>query len=230
MAHQLPSLPYAFDALEPHIDAQTMEIHHGKHHQAYVNNLNTALEGTRTWQAKSVEDLMQGPERGARGDPHRGPQQRRRPRQPLAVLGRSWARTAAASRPAGWPTRSTARSAASTASRSSSTRRRRRRFGSGWAWLVDDGGKLAIESTANQDSPLMEGKTPDPRPRRLGARLLPELPEPPPRLLAAWWNVVNWEAVNEGPVAATLTPTTPGSYDPGVLPLPLGTTNDPGVV
>ena len=80
MPHEVPPLGYAFDALEPHIDAKTMEIHHDKHHAAYVTNLNKALEAQPDLQKKSVEELLRGIERGAGGDPHRGAQPRRRPR------------------------------------------------------------------------------------------------------------------------------------------------------
>ena len=86
MAHTLPPLPYPSDALEPHIDKQTMEIHHGKHHHAYVTNLNAALEKHPELQSKSVEDLLQGINSVPGGHPHGGAQQRRRPREPLDVL------------------------------------------------------------------------------------------------------------------------------------------------
>ncbi len=87
MAHEVPPLPYAYNALEPHIDEQTMRIHHDKHHAAYVNNLNAALEKAPELQQKSVDDLVRGINTRAGRDPHRGPQQRRRPRQPHDVLG-----------------------------------------------------------------------------------------------------------------------------------------------
>ena len=86
MAHTLPPLPYATDALEPHIDAQTMEIHHGKHHNAYVTNLNAALEKAPELADKSLDDLLRDLNERARGDPHRGAQQWRRTLEPLAVL------------------------------------------------------------------------------------------------------------------------------------------------
>ena len=119
MAHSLPPLPYPPDALEPHIDKQTMEIHHGKHHNAYVNNLNAALEKHPELQSKSVEDLLAEHQ-------HACPKTSAPPCATTAAAtrttrcsGRSWARTPAARRPARSPTRSTARSAASTSSRSS---------------------------------------------------------------------------------------------------------------
>ena len=107
MAYTLPPLPYAADALEPHIDKQTMEIHHGKHHNAYVTNLNAALEKHPELQSKSVEDLLKGINTRAGRHPHRGAQQRRRPREPLDVLADHGRRTPAVRRPARSPTRST---------------------------------------------------------------------------------------------------------------------------
>ena len=176
MAFTLPALPYAYDALEPHIDAQTMEIHHGKHHQAYVNNLNAAIEKAPELAGKSLDDLMRGintvPEAVRTAVRNNGGGHWNH-----SLFWQSWARARAASRPASWPTRSRARSAISQSSRSSSRPPATGRFGSGWAWLVNDGGKLSITSTPNQDNPLMEGKNGDPRPRRLGARVLPEVPE-----------------------------------------------------
>ena len=92
MSHQLPPLPYDVAALEPHIDAQTMQIHHGKHHAAYVNNLNAALEKHPELQGKSAEDLIKQPQRGAGGHPHGRAQQRRRPRESHDVLADHGAR------------------------------------------------------------------------------------------------------------------------------------------
>jgi len=158
MAHALPPLPYAFDALEPHIDKQTMEIHHGKHHQAYVNNLNAALEKHPDLQSKSVEDLIRGintvPDdiRTAvrnNGGGHAnhtlfwqimGPKAGGAPSGAIAdALNSSFG---------SFDTFKEQFAKAGVG-----------RFGSGWAWVIDQGGKLAIESTPNQDSPLMEGKT-----------------------------------------------------------------------
>ena len=181
MAHQLPSLPYAFDALEPHIDAQTMQIHHGKHHQAYINNLNAALEAHPDLQAKSVEDLIKDlnalPEAIRTAVRNNGG----------GHANHSLFWTLMAPNAGGAPTGKIADAIANQFGGFDSFKEQfakaaTTRFGSGWAWLVSSSGKLAIESTANQDSPIMEGKKPILGPRRVGARLLPEVPEPPPGL------------------------------------------------
>src|SRR5579884_4052922 len=157
MSHTLPPLPYPFDALEPHIDKLTMEIHHGKHHAAYVANLNAALEKYPELQSKSVEDLLRGissvPEdiRTAvrnNGGGHAnhtmfwqimGPKAGGAPTGPIADAIR-------------------ASFGSFDAFKDQFTKAALGRFGSGWAWVINQNGKLVIESTANQDSPLMEGK------------------------------------------------------------------------
>jgi Fe-Mn family superoxide dismutase len=192
--HELPKLPYAFDALEPHIDAKTMEIHHGKHHQAYVNNLNAALDKHPELKEKKLEDLLRGidqvPEdirtavRNNGGGHHNhslfwtiiGPNAGGAPGGDLA-------------------------SAIDKAFGSFDALKEKvndggaKRFGSGWSWLVVHGGKLEAYSTANQDSPLMEGKTPI-----LGVDVWEhayylKYQNRRPDYLAAWWNVVNWNEV-----------------------------------
>jgi len=195
MAFSLPQLPYAYDALEPHIDARTMEIHHTKHHQAYVNNVNAALEKAPEWQGKSLDDLMRGintvPEavRTAvrnNGGGHwnhsmfwqiMGPNKGGEPSGKLAAGIKS---------AFGDFAKFKEQFAAAAAGR----------FGSGWAWLIDDGsGKLAITSTPNQDNPLMEGKK-----ALLGLDVWEhayylKYQNRRPDYVAAWWNVVNWDAV-----------------------------------
>jgi len=196
MAHALPPLPYAFDALEPHIDKQTMEIHHGKHHQAYVNNLNAALEKHPDLQSKSVEDLIRGintvPDdiRTAvrnNGGGHAnhtlfwqimGPKAGGAPSGAIAdALNSSFG---------SFDTFKEQFAKAGVG-----------RFGSGWAWVIDQGGKLAIESTPNQDSPLMEGKTVvfgiDVWEHAYYLKYQNRRPD----YIGAWWNVVNWDAVNK---------------------------------
>ena len=183
MAFTLPPLPYDYDALEPHIDEQTMQIHHDKHHAAYVNNLNAALEAHPDLQKKTLEELIANLDAVPEGDPHGGAQQRRRPRQPHDVLGDHGAgrREGAGGRARGRDRRRA--SADSTQFKEQFAKAGVGRFGSGWAWLIaDQGGKLEIDSTPNQDTPLMEGKHADPGLRRVGARVLPEVSEPAARL------------------------------------------------
>ena len=195
MAYTLPPLPYAYNALEPHIDARTMEIHHTKHHQAYVNNLNAALEKAPQLEGKSLDDLMKGingvPEavRTAvrnNGGGHwnhsqfwewMGPKRGGEPTGRLADAIKS---------SFGDFTKFKEQFAAAAAGR----------FGSGWAWLIDEGnGKLSITSTPNQDNPLMEGKK-----AILGLDVWEhayylKYQNKRPDYVAAWWNVVNWDAV-----------------------------------
>jgi superoxide dismutase, Fe-Mn family len=195
MAHQLPSLPYAFDALEPHIDAQTMQIHHGKHHQAYINNLNTALEAHPDLQAKSVEDLIKDlnalPEAIRTAVRNNGG----------GHANHSLFWTLLAPNAGGAPTGKAAAAITGAfgsfdAFKEQFAKAATTRFGSGWAWLVSSSGKLAIESTANQDSPIMEGKKPI-----LGLDVWEhayylKYQNRRPDYIAAFWNVVNWDTVN----------------------------------
>ncbi len=194
MPHTLPPLPYDFAALEPHIDAQTMQIHHGKHHQAYVNNLNAALDKHPELHKKTLEELLKGinsvPEdirtavRNNGGGHHNhslfwtvmGPKAGGEPSGKLADA----IKTAFGSH---GKFMEAFASAGTT------------RFGSGWAWLLAGGGKLEIISTANQDSPIMDGKTPI-----LGLDVWEhayylKYQNRRPDYIAAWWNVVDWAAV-----------------------------------
>jgi Fe-Mn family superoxide dismutase len=195
VAYELPALPYGFDALEPHIDAQTMQIHHGKHHQAYVNNLNAALEKAPELQGKPVEDLIRDlnaiPEsiRTAVRNNGGGHANHTLFWQIMGPNG------------GGAPTGAIADAINSSFGGFDSFKEQINkagvgRFGSGWAWLVESGGKLAIESTANQDSPIMEGKKPI-----LGVDVWEhayylKYQNRRPDYLAAWWNTINWGAVN----------------------------------
>ena len=194
MAFTLPPLPYAYDALEPHIDAKTMEIHHSKHHQAYVNNLNAAVEKAPELASKSLDDLMRGintvPEAVRTAVRNNGGGHwnhsffwellaANKGGEPSGALGD--AVTNAFGDFAKFKEQFAA--AATT------------RFGSGWAWLVNDGGKLSITSTPNQDNPLMEGKT-----AILGLDVWEhayylKYQNRRPDYIAAFWNVVNWDAV-----------------------------------
>lgn len=192
--YTLPDLGYGFDALEPHIDARTMEIHHDKHHAAYINNVNKALDGHASLQAKSIEDLVAGladvPEsiRGAvrnNGGGHAnhslfwdimGPNGGGEPKGDLAD---------AISRDLG----------GFDAMKASLNKAGMTRFGSGWAWVVKSGDSLEIMSTANQDSPLTEGKTPI-----LGVDVWEHAyylhyQNRRGDYLSAFWNVVDWQKV-----------------------------------
>jgi Fe-Mn family superoxide dismutase len=196
MAHSLPPLPYAHNALEPHIDEKTMQIHHGKHHQAYVDNLNKALEKHPDLQKKTVEQLLaeinsvpedirtavrnnggghvnhamfwqiMGPGKGG---------------EPAGKIG-----DAIKAAFGDFKTFKEKLQAAGTG-----------RFGSGWAWLNLSAGKLVVESTANQDSPIMDGKSPI-----LGVDVWEhayylKYQNKRADYLGAWWNVVNWDEVEK---------------------------------
>ena len=196
MAYTLPPLPYAPDALEPHIDKQTMEIHHGKHHQAYINNLNTALEKHPDLQTKSVEDLI----RGINTVPEDIRTAVRNNGGGHANHSMFW--QIMGPHAGGQPTGAIADAITSSfggfdAFKEQVAKAGAGRFGSGWAWVIDQGGKLVIESTANQDSPLMEGKKPV-----LGIDVWEhayylKYQNRRPDYISAWWNVVNWNEVNK---------------------------------
>ncbi|CAN5884772.1 superoxide dismutase [Mn] [soil metagenome] len=194
MAHEVPPLPYAFDALEPHIDARTMEIHHDKHHAAYVTNLNKALEGHADLQEMSVEDLMR--------DMKKVPEDIR-----TAVRNNGgghanhslfW--TIMSADGGGEPAGDLAAAIAKTFGGFEEFKQKfsdaaTKRFGSGWAWLGMKGDELHVGSTPNQDSPLMEGHVPI-----LGLDVWEhayylKYQNKRPDYIAAWWNVVDWDAV-----------------------------------
>jgi superoxide dismutase, Fe-Mn family len=200
MAFELPALPYATDALEPHIDARTMEIHHGKHHGGYTSKLNAAIEGTE-FANKSIEEILSNlnalPENirtavrnnGGGFANHSlfwqimGPNAGGAPSGELAAAINSKFGSFDAFK-------EQFASAAAT------------RFGSGWAWLIVNNGELEIISTPNQDTPLMEGKTPI-----LGLDVWEhayylKYQNLRPSYIEAWWNVVNWDKVAEFYAAA----------------------------
>ena len=195
MAHTLPPLPYAPDALEPHIDKQTMEIHHGKHHAAYVNNLNAALEKYPELQAKSVEDLI----RGIGSVPEDIRTAVRNNGGGHANHSMFW--QIMAPQAGGAPTGAIADAINASfgsfvAMKEQFAKAAVGRFGSGWAWVINAGGKLVIESTPNQDSPLMEGKKPvfglDVWEHAYYLKYQNRRPD----YIGAWWNVVNWAEIN----------------------------------
>ena len=196
VAHVLPPLPYSFDALEPYIDAKTMEIHHDKHHGAYVTNLNKALDSAPNLQSLSVEELISKldsvPEairtavrnnggghanhtlfwrimkKGGGGEP-KGELQ-----QAINSAFGSFAEF-----------KTKFNQAATT------------RFGSGWAWLQIKGGKLGIESYPNQDNPLMSGAKPVMGLDVWEHAYYLKYQNRRPEYIEAWWNVVNWDAIAE---------------------------------
>ncbi len=196
MAHTLPALPYEVAALEPHIDAQTMTIHHGKHHQAYVDNLNKALEGHADLQGKAINDLI----RDLNALPEAIRTAVRNNGGGHANHSLFW--TLMAPNAGGAPTGKIADVIANQFGgfdtfKAEFQKAGLGRFGSGWAWLVKKAdGSFAIESTANQDSPVMEGKTPI-----IGCEVWEhayylKYQNRRADYLGAWWNVVNWNAVN----------------------------------
>ena len=195
MAHELPDLPYGFDALEPHVDERTMRIHHGKHHATYVAKLNGALEAHPDLRGRSVEELVGAldavPEniRAAvrnNGGGHANHTLFWQVMAPAAGGAPTGAAAAAIDGAFGSFDRFKERFTAAAVGR----------FGSGWAWLVESGGSLSIESTPNQDTPLMSGRTP-----LLGLDVWEHAyylnyQNRRPDYVAAWWNVVNWAEVN----------------------------------
>lgn len=158
MAYSLPALPYAYNALEPHIDARTMEIHHTKHHQAYITNVNNAIAGTEL-ETKSVEDLIANlaavPE-NIRGVVRNNGGGHANHSLFWTVIGPN-----AGGEPTGDLAAAIARDLGGYAKfKEDFAKAAMTRFGSGWAWLSVSGGKLLVESSPNQDSPIMEGRTP----------------------------------------------------------------------
>jgi len=194
MAHQLPPLPYDFAALEPHIDATTMQIHHGKHHAAYVNNLNAALEKHADLAAKSAEALISGlsavPEAIRTAVRNNGGGHVNHTMF-WQIMGPG--KGGAPSGALGDAIKSTFGSF--DAFKEQFAKAGMTRFGSGWAWLVEAGGKLAIESTANQDNPMMDGKRPIMGVDVWEHAYYLKYQNRRNDYLAAWWNVVNWDEV-----------------------------------
>lgn len=196
MAFELPKLNYAYDALEPHIDARTMEIHHAKHHQAYITNLNGAIEKTPELAGKSLVELLSGlnavPE-GVRGvvRNHGG-----------GTYNHNLFWEIMAPNAGGVPKGELLKAIEASFKsfddfKAEFNNAAATRFGSGWAWLVKKGSGLAVVSTPNQDNPLSDGLTPI-----LGIDVWEHAyylnyQNRRPDYIAAWWNVVNWDAVAE---------------------------------
>ena len=188
----LPELGYEFNALEPHIDALTMEIHHGKHHGAYVEKLNAALEKYPDLKDKKIEELLSGikdiPEDIRQAVINNGGGHHNH-----ALFWESMKPGSSQNVPeAVTKTFNTLEDL-----KAKMTEAAINRFGSGWAWLVKNGNNLEVYSTANQDSPLMEGKTPvlglDVWEHAYYVKYLNRRPE----YVEVWWNVVNWDVVNK---------------------------------
>jgi Fe-Mn family superoxide dismutase len=194
MPFKLPELPYAFNALEPHIDARTMEIHHGKHHQGYVNNLNKAIDGTPL-DGKSIEDILTGLDMKNMAVRNNGG----------GHYNHSLFWSVMAPNAGGSPTGELAEAikrdfGSFDAFKEKFEQAAATRFGSGWAWLATlKGGKLEVCSTPNQDNPLMPGMGCDGTPI-LGVDVWEHAyylhyQNRRPDYLKAWWNVVDWNAV-----------------------------------
>ncbi|MDQ0156372.1 superoxide dismutase SodA [Robertmurraya andreesenii] len=194
MAFELPQLPYAYDALEPHIDKETMNIHHTKHHNTYVTNLNAALEGNEELLSKSVEEVISNldavPEAARTAVRNNGG----------GHANHSLFWTILSPNGGGEPTGDLAAAINSKfgsfdSFKAEFTKAATTRFGSGWAWLAVNNGELEVTSTPNQDSPLMEGKTP-----LLGLDVWEHAyylnyQNRRPDYINAFWNVVNWDEV-----------------------------------
>jgi len=203
-AYTLPALPFAFAALEPHIDAQTMEIHHGKHHAAYLKNLNAALDSAPAFSKQPLDQLLASlpgiPDEALRttlrnnGGGHWNHDFFWKTLAPADKSGKPSAELATAL---------DAAFGSMDAFRKPFGEAAAKRFGSGWAWLIVQDGNLKITSTANQDNPAMKGVVPD---ADLGTPLLGldvwehayylHYQNRRPDYIAAWWNVVNWPAVS----------------------------------
>jgi superoxide dismutase, Fe-Mn family len=193
MAYEVPSLPYDYAALEPHIDEQTMRIHHDKHHQAYVDKANAALEGTE-WADKPVEEVLRKIDRI--------PEDKRKiVRNNGGGHANHTLFWEIMSPEGGGEPEGELADAISKAFGSADDLRKKvtdaavNQFGSGWGWLVLDGGSLAVISTPNQDSPLLDGKVP-----LLGVDVWEhayylKYQNRRPDYIAAWWNVVSWNEV-----------------------------------
>jgi Fe-Mn family superoxide dismutase len=194
MAFEVPPLPYDYNALEPHIDEATMKLHHDKHHQAYVDKANAALEGTE-WADKSIEEVVTN--LGSLPDDIKGPVRNNGGGHYNHSL--FWESLTPGGSELGGEL------AEAIAAKFGSVDEFKEKFeaagvgqfGSGWVWLVLDGGELAIVSTANQDSPLTDGKAP-----LLGNDVWEHAyyltyKNARPAYLKAWWDVVNWDVVAE---------------------------------
>jgi Fe-Mn family superoxide dismutase len=201
MPYELPELPYAYDALEPHIDSRTMEIHHSKHHAGYVGKVNAALDGSECGD-QSVEDLISN--LASISEDIRGAVRNNGGGHANHSLFWSIMSADGGGEPTGDLAAAINEACGSfDAFKEAFGAAAATRFGSGWAWLSVDNGQLVVESTPNQDSPLMEGRTPI-----LGLDVWEHAyylnyQNRRPDYIAAFFNVVNWDAVAERYTAAT---------------------------
>ena len=197
MAYTLPDLPYPFDHLEPHIDAKTMEIHHDKHHAAYVTNLNKALESSPELAKLDVEDLIKQldkvPEASRMAVRNNGGGHANH-----SMFWRSMNKGKGGQPSGKLADAIKAELGGFDKFKEDFTKAGMTRFGSGWAWLsLDTAGKLVVESTPNQDSPLMSGNTPIVGLDVWEHAYYLKYQNRRPDYIAAWWNVVDWDAAGE---------------------------------
>jgi superoxide dismutase, Fe-Mn family len=195
MAYEVPPLPYAYDALEPHIDEATMRLHHDKHHQAYVDKVNAALDGTE-WDGKPVEEVLQNLD-ALPADKQKAVRNNGGGHYNHSLFW-TWMSPDGGGEPSG-----ALADAINSAFGSFSDFQGKlketgvNQFGSGWAWLVHDGSALAVVGSANQDNPISSGQT-----ALLGVDVWEhayylKYQNKRPDYIDAWWNVVNWDAVSE---------------------------------
>ncbi len=199
MAYELPALPYAYDALEPHVDARTMEIHHTKHHQAYITKVNDALAGT-DWESKPIEEVVAN--LGSIPETIRGPVRNNGGGHANHTL--FWT---ILSPNGGQPSGDLAAAIDSDLGgfdqfKADFSNAAATRFGSGWAWISVDNGKLVVESTPNQDSPLTDGRTPI-----LGLDVWEHAyylnyQNRRPDYISAFFHIINWDEVAKRYAAA----------------------------
>ena len=194
MAYEVPALPYDYNALEPHIDEQTMRVHHDKHHQAYVDKANAALEGTE-WADKDVNEVLQN--LSSLGDKETAVRNNAGGHSNHSFFWEIMSPDGG-----GEPEGDLADAINDTFDSLDALKKAVNdggvnRFGSGWSWLVHDGTGLSVYSTANQDSPLMDGQYPVMGNDVWEHAYYLKYQNRRPDYLAAWWNVVNWAAVNK---------------------------------
>jgi Fe-Mn family superoxide dismutase len=196
MAYEVPALPYDYGALEPHVDEQTMRVHHDKHHQAYVDKVNAALEGTE-WADKPIEEVLRNLDRIP--DDKRTAVRNNGGGHYNHSLFWEWMSPDGGGEPEGALAEAIGSAFGSfddfkAAFKDAGVNQ----FGSGWAWLVEDGGSLAVVSTGNQDNPISQGKTP-----LVGVDVWEhayylKYQNRRPDYIDAWWNVVDWAKIGEG--------------------------------